>query len=250
MAVAGTCPGTILAQLGSGQLKTLVTLAGALVGAMANGLLGPYLSRFSKVGIPGALQLYEITRMHPAVTTTAMVVMFGGLVVVVSLVPGWYNEMPGTGFAFTDKFWPPVLGGAIVGLLQWPLVLGVGKNVGASTAFSVIGAAMMPCVRNSTVEKYRNKSHFWQVIFVLFAVAGGALAAWSGDNFYSLEQMREVTYAEAFIGGFLILFGSRMGAGCTSGHGITGVGHQSITSLISTAMIFVGGIATAFVFYA
>ena len=47
------------------------------------------------------------------------------------------------------------------------------------------------------------------------------------------------------VAGFLVGFGTRMGAGCTSGHGICGLGRLSKRSLVATACFFSIGLLTA-----
>lgn len=55
------------------------------------------------------------------------------------------------------------------------------------------------------------------------------------------------SYLLIVVGGFLVGFGTRLGGGCTSGHGICGIGRLSVNSMIATA-IFVGtGIITVFI---
>ena len=51
----------------------------------------------------------------------------------------------------------------------------------------------------------------------------------------------------AFIGGFLMIFGSRMGGGCTSGHGLSGMPLMHVRSFVGVPMMFFGGIVAGFV---
>ena len=48
-------------------------------------------------------------------------------------------------------------------------------------------------------------------------------------------------------GGFLVGFGTRLGGGCTSGHGICGIGRLSVNSMIATALFVATGIITVFI---
>ena len=52
-------------------------------------------------------------------------------------------------------------------------------------------------------------------------------------------------YQDAFIGGFLIVFGARIAGGCTSGHIISGITQLSISGFIFAAGVFATGITTA-----
>jgi len=49
------------------------------------------------------------------------------------------------------------------------------------------------------------------------------------------------------LAGFLVGFGTRMGGGCTSGHGVCGLGRRSLRSLVAVAIFVAAGMAAAFV---
>jgi len=48
-------------------------------------------------------------------------------------------------------------------------------------------------------------------------------------------------------GGFLVGFGTRLGGGCTSGHGICGIGRLSVSSMIATVIFLATGMITVFI---
>jgi uncharacterized membrane protein YedE/YeeE len=48
-------------------------------------------------------------------------------------------------------------------------------------------------------------------------------------------------------GGLLVGFGSRLGSGCTSGHGVCGVARLSVRSLIATTTFILFGVLTVYV---
>lgn len=52
-------------------------------------------------------------------------------------------------------------------------------------------------------------------------------------------------YRDAFIGGFLIIFGARIAGGCTSGHIISGMTQLSVSGFVFAAGVFATGIGTA-----
>ena len=49
------------------------------------------------------------------------------------------------------------------------------------------------------------------------------------------------------VGGLLVGFGTRLGGGCTSGHGVCGVARLSPRSLVATGAFMVAGFVTVFV---
>ena len=54
---------------------------------------------------------------------------------------------------------------------------------------------------------------------------------------------------EGFMGGFILVFGARLAGGCPSGHGISGMGHLVLRSLLAVPAMFAGAIATRLAFY-
>lgn len=59
-----------------------------------------------------------------------------------------------------------------------------------------------------------------------------------------VEARFEQGVAALVIGGLLVGFGTRMGSGCTSGHGVCGMSRLSARSLVATATFMLTGFAT------
>jgi uncharacterized membrane protein YedE/YeeE len=86
------------------------------------------------------------------------------------------------------------------------------------------------------------------VLFLLFMTLGGTLAAFTagdlniqhdmGEKFVSFFGNGVVSWIVLLIGGFLVGFGTRMGGGCTSGHGLSGCSRLQFGSLVGTAAFF------------
>ena len=79
-------------------------------------------------------------------------------------------------------------------------------------------------------------SRDWRVVFAASIVAGGAI--WGlvldpGAFTTAVQPWR------LFVGGVLVGIGTRVGKGCTAGHGVCGLGSRSRTSLVNVAL-FVG----------
>lgn len=64
-------------------------------------------------------------------------------------------------------------------------------------------------------------------------------SSWLNHNF--------VSPGFGIIGGFLLLFGSRLGRGCTSGNGISGIGLLSTYGFLFTLSMFIGGIISCMI---
>ena len=123
--------------------------------------------------------------------------------------------------------WSALLGGACIGLASWLLLASVGKVAGisgiASGLFSQGGS--------------------WRWAFMLGLVAGGAVfTAWFAPPESAARPVWLLLAA-----GLLVGFGTVLGSGCTSGHGVCGLGRRSVRSL-AAVLVFMGcGMATVFV---
>lgn len=125
-----------------------------------------------------------------------------------------------------------LLGGALIGLSASLILLYNGKIAGISGIFSGI----LKPVKGDTA---------WRVAFLL-----GLLAA--GLGFALLHPTVFSTRAPGSIGlvalaGLLVGFGTRVGNGCTSGHGVCGLARRSPRSLVATITFIAVGMLTTFI---
>ncbi|MFN0098154.1 MAG: YeeE/YedE thiosulfate transporter family protein [Gemmatimonadaceae bacterium] len=91
-----------------------------------------------------------------------------------------------------------------------------------------------------------------ETFLVLGLVIGGFLGARKDtvkapkvENPHAGVETNARRYTEAFLAGFLILFGSRLAGGCTSGLIISGMTQLSIAGFVFAAGVFATGIGTA-----
>lgn len=85
----------------------------------------------------------------------------------------------------------------------------------------------------------------WRLLFLGGLVAGAAaLHAFSGNVATPRAEFPGWLLAVA---GLLVGFGTSVGNGCTSGHGVCGLGRLSVRSLVATLVFLVAGIVTTFV---
>ena len=84
---------------------------------------------------------------------------------------------------------------------------------------------------------------WWRAAFIVGLIAAGF--AWHAlvGGFPS----REVHLGWVAAAGLLVGFGTRMGGGCTSGHGVCGLGRFSLRSLVAVIVFMVAGMAATFV---
>ena len=123
-----------------------------------------------------------------------------------------------------------LVGGLILGVATIILLLGIGRIAGISG----IGASLLKPKR---VE-------MWQVLFILGLIAAPLL--------YQLVvplPMVQITSSLPLliVAGLLVGFGTRLGSGCTSGHGICGNARLSPRSMVATVTFMFFGILTVYI---
>jgi uncharacterized protein len=116
-----------------------------------------------------------------------------------------------------------LIGGALIGLAAALLMLSAGRLAGVS---GIVGGLLSA-----------GSDRAWRFAFI----AGLIVAALVGPLFGTpsaarLSSSNLVLYAVA---GLLVGFGSRMGNGCTSGHGVCGFARISTRSIVAT-LVFMG----------
>ncbi|HEX9450334.1 MAG TPA: YeeE/YedE thiosulfate transporter family protein [Burkholderiales bacterium] len=85
----------------------------------------------------------------------------------------------------------------------------------------------------------------WRLLFLGGLVAGAAIYYRAFGNAPVARPEFPAWLLAA--GGLLVGFGTSFGSGCTSGHGVCGLGRLSMRSLMATVIFLVTGIATTFV---
>ncbi|WP_123538452.1 YeeE/YedE family protein [Halosimplex salinum] len=152
------------------------------------------------------------------------------------------------------------VGGLLVGLGAVVIYLGTGIAAGAST---FLESTLSYVSDQSRFQRYV-ASRDWRVVFTLGIIAGAAVFAatvQSGVITTSLYEagstgqlydvggvtlwMTDVQPWRLFVGGILVGIGTRIGKGCTSGHGVCGVGSASKTSIVGVITFLTVAIGTA-----
>ncbi|WP_158059509.1 YeeE/YedE family protein [Halorussus halophilus] len=137
---------------------------------------------------------------------------------------------------------PYILGGILVGLGAAVIYLATGIIAGASTFFESTLSYVSDVPRFNRFKYVQSRG--WRVVFTAGIVSGAALwgfvlapdpGVWTTD----------VQWWRLLGGGFLVGVGTRLGKGCTSGHGVCGTGSLSNTSLINVVTFMAFAIGTA-----
>jgi len=122
-----------------------------------------------------------------------------------------------------------LLGGAMIGLASALVLWLHGQILGIS---GLIAALLQPWDADDR----------WRASLLLGVFASGAMAI--GGDVVVFESLPNRPLWLLASGGFLVGFGTRLGNGCTSGHGVCGVSRLSPRSLIATAVFIGAGAAT------
>lgn len=125
-----------------------------------------------------------------------------------------------------------LLGGMMIGLAALLLLWLNGKIAGIS---GIVGAA---------ITDYGPASRWrWFFILGLLLGGGGALYQWVGIEEIALRASLPVLV----VAGLLVGYGTRLGSGCTSGHGVCGIGRLSPRSIVATCVFMAVAFVTVFV---
>ena len=128
-----------------------------------------------------------------------------------------------------------LFGGMLIGLASALLMVFRGKIAGIS---GILGGLI-------DTDTSANSHRLWRALFLIGIVGSSFVYAF----FSPLPQPNISASLRTLIAaGLLVGFGTRMGSGCTSGHGICGLSRLSFRSLIATISFMFSGIVICYLF--
>jgi hypothetical protein len=119
------------------------------------------------------------------------------------------------------------IGGALIGLSSVLLMMLTGRVAGIS---GILGGLLGPGISDKG----------WRVAFIAGLILAPLIAASIGYAMPSPEM--PASWIVIVAAGLLVGFGTRLGGGCTSGHGICGIARLSLRSITATAIFMVAAI--------
>lgn len=125
-----------------------------------------------------------------------------------------------------------LVGGMLIGLATALLMLMNGRIAGISGIVSGL------LVRKGSEVG-------WRVLFAVGLLLGPFIYVLIRGEVFPVEI--EASLPVMVVAGLLVGFGTRLGSGCTSGHGISGIARFSRRSLVATAVFMGSAIVTVFV---
>ncbi|WP_315982419.1 YeeE/YedE thiosulfate transporter family protein [Aliamphritea spongicola] len=128
---------------------------------------------------------------------------------------------------------PALAGGLLIGLCAVLMMAWLGRIAGISGIFwqAVSRPAFSPVAHGA------------------FSLIGLLTGAWTVHRVtgLALPVLPETDTWQIVLAGLLVGFGARLGSGCTSGHGVCGIGRLSVRSLVATCVFVLAAMLTVFV---
>jgi uncharacterized membrane protein YedE/YeeE len=122
------------------------------------------------------------------------------------------------------------MGGLLIGMASWLLLFTLGRVAGIS---GIASGLMSP---NAMAPGERG----WRWAFMAGLVVVGGIAAWTTGQ----PGMATRPVGLLVLAGLLVGYGTVLGSGCTSGHGVCGLGRRSARSLVATLTFMGAGMVT------
>ncbi|MBT5087980.1 MAG: YeeE/YedE family protein [Deltaproteobacteria bacterium] len=124
------------------------------------------------------------------------------------------------------EFVMPLLGGVLIGASSGIMILFNGRTTGISGIFSGL------------LFK-RGNEETWRSYFLAGLIFGGFVLQYLNPELFENTTGRGLLVLVT--SGLLVGIGSKLGRGCTSGHGVCGIGRLSVTSLVATVVFVLSG---------
>ena len=130
--------------------------------------------------------------------------------------------------------WASLFGGAILGIATAMFMLLNGRILGIS---GILGGLLRP-QRGDTS---------WRMAFLLGLAAAPLVASTLLPAHWMSAPRIDAGYALIVLAGLLVGYGTRLGSGCTSGHGVCGLSRLSTRSIVATGTFMALGFLTVYV---
>ena len=121
-------------------------------------------------------------------------------------------------------------GGVLIGLSASMMLVLVGRVAGVS---GILGGCL----------GFLRGDLGWRIAFLAGLLAGGAALELAAPG--AIEFALDRSLPALVVAGLAVGVGTRLGSGCTSGHGVCGLSRGSLRSLVATLVFMATGIATA-----
>ncbi|MFB6131403.1 MAG: YeeE/YedE family protein [Salinigranum sp.] len=132
------------------------------------------------------------------------------------------------------------IGGLLIGLGATIIYLGTGIIAGASTFLESTLSYVSDLPQLNQPEYLASRD--WRIVFTVGIVGGAAIYQFT---FHGGPWITDVQWWRLLVGGTLVGVGTRLGKGCTSGHGVCGIGSRSPASVANVVTFMTVAIGVA-----
>ena len=129
--------------------------------------------------------------------------------------------------------WASLAGGVLLGIASAMFILFNGRILGIS---GIVGGLLGP----------RRGDAGWRIAFLLGMLAAPLTFALVAPAGFLPAPRTDAGTGTVIAAGLLVGFGTRLGSGCTSGHGVCGLSRLSPRSLVATLAFMAAGFLTVF----
>jgi hypothetical protein len=131
--------------------------------------------------------------------------------------------------------WPALGGGVMIGAAAGIMALVGGKIMGVS---GIVGSNLHDLIEGVPTQR-------WRWAFLLGVLLG--TLAWIALRHPIAGADHPIPWPGYTLGGLAVGFGTRLGSGCTSGHGVCGIPRLSLRSLVAVMVFFSSALLTVFI---
>jgi uncharacterized membrane protein YedE/YeeE len=129
--------------------------------------------------------------------------------------------------------WMSLAGGVLLGLASAAFILVNGRILGSS---GILGGLLVP----------RAGDAGWRIAFLLGMLAAPTTLALVAPAGWLSDPRIDAGTLAIVVAGLLVGYGTRLGSGCTSGHGVCGLSRLSPRSMVATATFMAAGFAVVY----
>lgn len=130
-----------------------------------------------------------------------------------------------------SSFIAPTVGGVIIGIAAALMLLFNGRIAGIS---GIVSGMLTPS----------NADFLWKALFIVGLLLGGVALLFVYPDAFPSELPRSLPMIA--VAGLFVGFGTRLGSGCTSGHGVCGISRFSRRSIVATLTFMATGAITVY----
>ncbi len=123
------------------------------------------------------------------------------------------------------------VGGSLIGFAAFLFFIFNGRIAGVSS------------IASGSIIK--NENRFDNILFLSGLIIGPIVYSFSGKE---IESVLTNSLPLLIVGGLLVGLGTKIGNGCTSGHGVCGISRFSLRSIVATIAFIITGVITVLIF--